>query len=64
MVWRITTIRNGGETHDANTYASEEDALKIIKADLDKGAIDSASIEDHDYNRIEWPEIKRRLGLQ
>jgi hypothetical protein len=63
MVWRITTIRDGAETHDAAPYAAKEDALTVIKMQLDRGLIESAWIMDHDYNRIEWPEIKGYLGL-
>lgn len=64
MVWRIDLIYVSG-THGlvATPYETEADALAAIKAEWDRGTIQSASMEDHDYNRIEWSEIKRQLGL-
>ena len=61
MVWRVTTIRNGTETHDPNPYITKDDALRIVKSALDKGAIDSAYLFDPYGNRQEWSVIKKEL---
>ena len=63
MVWRITTIRDGAETHDAIAYITKDDALRIVKSALDKGLIDSAYLLDPYGNRQEWPVVKKALGL-
>jgi hypothetical protein len=65
MVWRITKkLKTGSKIEDAIPYPTDADALAIIKADWDRGLIQCASIQDHDYKRVEWPEIKKRLRLQ
>ena len=61
MVWRVTTIREGTETHDAAAYVTKDDALRIVKSALDKGAIDSAYLVDPYGNRQEWPIVKKAL---
>jgi len=64
MVWRITEIyKTGSVAEDATPYATIEDALAIIKAHWDRGLIDKASVQDHDYNQIKWAEIKKRLAI-
>jgi hypothetical protein len=64
MVWRYSeTYSSGSEAKVADPYATKDDALAIIKDRLNRGIIVSASIEDHDGNRIEWPEIQRLLGM-
>jgi hypothetical protein len=63
MVWRVTTIRDGAERHDALAYITKDDALKVIKSSLDKGEIDSAYIVDP-YSKVEdWAAVKKALGL-
>ena len=63
MVWRVTTIRNGTETHDATPYITKDDALRIVKSALDKGMIDSAYLVDPYGYRQEWSVIKKELHL-
>lgn len=63
MVWRVTTIRDGAETHDAIPYVTKDDALRIVKSALDKGMIDSAYLVDPYGNRQEWPVVKKALHL-
>lgn len=64
MIWRISeTYVSGTEAKDATPYETDADALAVIKAHFERGMIKCASMQDHDYNRVEWPEIKRRLGL-
>jgi hypothetical protein len=63
MVWRVTTIRDGRETHDAAAYITKDDALKIVKSALDQGAIDSAYLLDPYGHRQEWAVVKKALGL-
>lgn len=63
MVWRVTTIRNGTETHDAVPYITKDDALKVVKSALDKGVIDSAYLVDPYGNRQEWSVVKKALDL-
>jgi hypothetical protein len=48
MVWRIDLIYVSG-THGlvATPYETEADALAAIKAEWDRGTIQSASMEDH-----------------
>ncbi len=63
MVWRITTIRDGTESHDALAYITKDDALKVIKTSLDKDMIDSAYIVDP-YGKMEdWAAVKKALCL-
>jgi hypothetical protein len=63
MVWRVTTIRDGTETHDAIPYITRDDALKVVKSALDKGVADSAYLFDPYGNRQEWPVINKALDL-
>ena len=63
MVWRVTTIRDGTETHDAVPYITRDDALKIVRSALDKGGIDSAYLLDPYGKRQEWSVVKKALDL-
>jgi hypothetical protein len=63
MVWRVTTIRDGKETHDAVPYITKDDALRVVKSALDKGVIDSAYLVDPYGYRQEWPVVKKALQL-
>lgn len=63
MVWRVTTIRDGTETHDAIPYITKDDALRVVKSALDKGVADSAYLFDPYGNRQEWSAVKKALDL-
>jgi hypothetical protein len=63
MVYRVTTVRNGGKSIHSNPYTSMTHTMKFIDAQLRKALIDSASVEDHEYKRVEWPEIKKVSGF-
>jgi len=63
MVYRVVTVRNGTEDHDAIPYQRVDDALTYIKDQWRRGLADSARIEDANYNRILWPDIRKRLDI-
>lgn len=63
MVWRYAEKYSvdGGEARVADPYATKEDVLAVIRERLKRGTIVSATMEDHDGNRLEWPEIQALL---
>jgi hypothetical protein len=61
MVWRVSYVRDGTTTYDATPYQSDAEAMQIIRGLWKHGFLDTARIEDHNGNPIEWDDIKKRL---
>jgi hypothetical protein len=63
MIWKIRTCRGGTWTADAMPYTSVELALQVVKRTIEMKKCDSASLESNDGQKVEWEEIKQRLGM-
>jgi hypothetical protein len=61
MVYRVSYVRDGTASYEATPYEKFEDALAVVRSLWAKRMLDTATIEDHNGNRTEWPEIKKSL---
>jgi hypothetical protein len=61
MVYRVSYVRDGTTSYEALSYEKFDDAIKFVRGLWKKRLLDTATIEDHEGNRTEWPEIKKRF---